>query len=233
MSWASVLILPVLLTALGKGWKYILETSEDLNLIRVLEPWYWFLFLNLVLSLITSYYDYQFIYVGFLFQVALCAWFSISMSWIVKICPHKKAIQYHSWFQKGRQARFCYRCGTRLPKDHHGVVMNVMSWEIYIFQIPPHLFKYVIFWIIQSVMGLISLFLILRLAKRPETQISISLISILIVIFGPPIIYYFGRFRKYFSENKGLIWWDDFKNSFIFWGVFSAFLWVLWKCFKT
>lgn len=165
-------------------------------------------------------------------QISLCVWFAISMSWIVKTCPHTTALHHHSWFHKGKLIKFCYRCGTRLPKEHHAMNAMSKSWQIYIFQIPPHLFKYVVFWIIQSAMALISFFLVLRIIKSPETQKTIIIASIIFVVFGPPAIYYFGRFRKYFAENKGLIWWDDFKNSFIVWGIFFVFLWLLWKCFS-
>ena len=88
------------------------------------------------------------------------------------------------------------------------------SWQNIYFQIPTHLFVFICFLLAQSMMVLISLFLVLRYLKRPEPQHEAVLIAVILVVLAPPLIYYFGRFRRYLSETKGLIWWEDLKSSF-------------------
>jgi hypothetical protein len=60
----TILVLLAVLALTAKTWRFFIETSDDIQLIRFLEPWFWFLFMNLALSLITSNYDYPFVIVG-------------------------------------------------------------------------------------------------------------------------------------------------------------------------
>jgi len=231
MNGLSLLFLVLLMVVIGKGWRYFLEHSDDLKLIRLLEPWYWFVFLNLGLSSITSNYDYQFVMVGLLLQMVLSIWFAISIGWIIQGCHHKTGVLRQSWFVKGKNVKFCYRCGTRLPKDFQVHLIKDNSWQSFFFQVPPHLFEYLVFWAAQSVIVLVSLFLALRFLKKADLQHQAILVAIVLVILIPPSIYFVGRFGRYLSENKGLIWWDDFKNSLITWMVALGFLWLLFHFF--
>jgi hypothetical protein len=231
MALTPFIMLIIFLVIIGKCWRFFLETSEDIHLIRRLEPWYWFIFLNLLLSLIVGNYDYHFLMVGLLLQLALSAWFAVSMSWLVHACHHKWVIMHRSWFQKGRCVKFCLRCGTRLPKDFHSHIIKQDSWQILLFQIPPHLFEYVVFWFAQSMMILITFFLALRMLKKPEFQNEAVLVAVGLIILTPPAIYYFGRFKRYLFENKGLIWWDDLKKSLVVWPLFLFGLWLVLKLF--
>ena len=223
-----ILFLVVLLMILGKAWRFYVESAESTERIHTLEPWYWFVFLNLSLCIITSNYDQGFLLVGILIQLTLSVWFSLSIVWIIKSCQHKNISTHESWFIKGRIVKFCYRCGTRLPDDFDGHSIKDFSWQNIYFQIPPHLFDFISFWIAQSIMVLISLFLVLRYLKRPGPQHEAVLIAIILVVLAPPLIYYFGRFRRYLSETKGLIWWEDLKSSFVVWiALIALLLWLL------
>lgn len=214
---AAILFLVLFIVMMAKCWRFFLENSDDIKRIRALEPWYWFVFLNLILTLISSNYDYRYISIGFLIQVALSVWFAISMGWIVQSCHHKSAISHPSWFVKGKNVKFCFRCGTRLSDGFHTSMVKDHSWQGIFLQIPPHLFQYVFLWIIQSVMVLISLFLALRFLKQSDLQHQAVLVAVILVILAPPVIYSLGRFRGYLADTKGLIWWDDFKGSIITW----------------
>jgi hypothetical protein len=229
MSLLTILALVIVLFLLGKSWRFFLETSEDIRLIRLLEPWFWFAFLNLLLSPIIGNYDYQFEVAGLILQLVLCSWFSISMSWIVQSCHHKSAFLHHSWFQKGKTVKFCFRCGTRLPKDLKSHMLTEDSWQSFLFQIPAHLFEYIVYWIAQSVLVLIVFFLVLRVVKKPEIQHSVVLWAVGLVILAPLAIFLFGRARRYTTENKGLIWWEDFRGSVLYWGIVIALLWFFIK----
>src|SRR5271170_4005614 len=159
----TVLCLIVLVFAVAKCWRFFIETSDDIRQIRLLEPWFWFVVFNLSLCLISSNYDYQYIVIGLLIQVALCVWFAISMTWIIHSCHHKTAVINHSWFVKGKSVKFCHRCGTRLPKESHADVVKDESWQNYLFQLPAHLLEYVFFWAANSGMLLIVVFLVLKM----------------------------------------------------------------------
>ena len=219
------LIILILLTS--KAWRFFLEVSDDIRHIRVLEPWYWFIFLNLSLTLISSNFDYQFVWIGLLLQIALSVWFAISIGWIVQSCQHKHAILNQSLFSKGKTVKFCYRCGPRLPEGNNATLITDSSWQTTLFQLPPHLLEYVSFWIAQSMMVLITLFLALKMLKRQELQNQAVLLAVILVILLPPLLYFLGRFRRYLSDTKGMIWWDDFKNSFAAWGIVLGLIWCL------
>jgi hypothetical protein len=223
----TLVVLILVLLAIAKAWRFFLEASDDVSHIRLLEPWYWLIFLNLILTLISSNYDYPFIMTGFLLQLALSIWFAVSLAWIIQSCRHKTIVLNQSWFVKGKTVKFCHRCGTRLPKEFHGFIVKDNSWQSFLFQVPPHLFEYVVFWVLQSAMVLIALFLALRLLKNPILQHRMVLLAIILVVLAPPFIYFLGRFRRYLSETKGMIWWDDFKNSLITWMVVIGLAWCL------
>lgn len=222
-----IVVLFILLVIIGKAWRYFLEASDDLRLIRLLEPWFWFAFLNLVLSLVTANYDADFQSTGLLIQLSLSVWFAISISWIIQTCHHKTGIFHQSSFTRGRTIKFCHRCGTRLSKDFHTELVDEKSVPYFLFQMPEHLFKYVVFWVAQSLLVLISLFLVLRVLKDPAHQHQVVLAAVILVLFVPPVIYFFGRFRRYLDENKGMIWWDDIKGSVATWALVGLFLWAL------
>jgi hypothetical protein len=223
MGFFIVLTWALVLWVLGKAWRYFLESSDDFKLIRLLEPWYWFVFLNFLLTLITSNFDSQFMVVGLLIQLALSLWFALSMGWVVQSCKHATAVTQHSWFVKGKTVKYCHRCGTRLPSDFHAHFVESNSAINTLLQIPPHLFEYICFWIAQSVMVLISLFILLRFLKNPDYQDKAVLAAIFLVVLAPPAIYFFGRFRRYLSHTKGLIWWEDIKGS----TIISIVIWLV------
>jgi hypothetical protein len=227
----ALLFLVFFMAAVGKGWRYFLEHSDDLKLIRLLEPWYWFSFLNLCLIPLSSNYDYQFVMVGFLLQLVLSVWFAISIGWIIQGCQHKTGVLRQSWFIKGKNVKFCYRCGTRLPKDFQVHLIKDNSWQSFLFQVPPHLFEYLVFWLAQSAIVLVSLFFALRLLKKENLQHQAVLVAVVLVVLMPPAIYFVGRLGRYLTENKGLIWWDDFKNSLIAWVIALGLLGLLFHFF--
>ncbi len=222
---ATAVILVVLIFALSKAWRFFLESSDDIRHIRLLEPWYWFVFLNLTLTIISSNFDYQFVLVALLLQIALSAWFAVSIGWIIQSCPHKVLLVNESWFIRGRKVRFCYRCGTRLPKDFHASEIKDHSWQATYLQVPPHLLEYITFWVAQSLMVLITLFLALRFLKTSEFQHQAVQVAVILVVLVPPLLYFTGRFRKYLSDTKGMIWWEDLKNSLVTWAVVLAVVW--------
>jgi hypothetical protein len=211
----------------AKAWRFYVESTEHLHLILILEPWYWFVFLNLILTLISANFDYSFVMLAFLVQLTLCGWFALSIRWIVKSCPHKTAILHNSWFVKGKTIRFCYRCGTRLPNEVAASLVKDSSWQTFLFQAPPHLFNYVLYWIAQSAMVLISLFLALRIAKYPNLQHQVVIGAVILVMLVPPLIYFLGRFRRYLTLTKGMIWWDDIRSSILAWTIGIALVWTI------
>jgi hypothetical protein len=219
--------LVVLLLLFSKAWRFYVESSDDIKHLHLLEPWYWFVFLNLVLTAISSNYEYQFIWIGLLVQIALSIWFAVSIGWIIQSCPHRAALLNQSSFARGKKVKFCYRCGTRLPEESDASVIEDHSWQVTLLQLPPHLLEYVSFWIAQSMMVLIILFLALKMLKRIELQNQAALIAIILFILLPPFIYFLNRFRNYLSETKGMIWWDDFKSSVFAWGIVIVLLWCL------
>jgi hypothetical protein len=223
----TFVILIILILFISKAWRFFLETSDDIRHIRVLEPWYWFIFLNLSLTLISSNYDYQFVWIGLLIQIVLSVWFSVSIGWIVQSCHHKNAILNQSSFSKGRKIKFCYRCGTRLPDETHASLIEDRSWQMMFLQLPPHLLEYVSFWIMQSMMVLITLFLALKMLKHQEYQNQAVLIAVILIILLPPLVYFLGRFKRYLSDTKGMIWWDDLKSSFAAWVIVIVLIWCL------
>lgn len=229
----SLAAITFLLWALSRVWSYYTEHTQDVTHLRMLEPWYWFLFLNLVMTAVTSNYDLGFIGVGLLIQVALGVWFAVSIGWIIGSCPHQVAYLRPSLFERDKRVRFCYRCGTRLPDGVESNLVENHSAKVQFFQMPPHLLEYVSFWVLQSLMVLISLFLVLRVLKQPEFQNKAVLGAVALVILVPPSIYFWGRFRAYLKENQGMIWWQDLRSSVLAWAVVLAFLWylvhILWK----
>jgi hypothetical protein len=227
MSIGTLLTLFVLLFVCAKAWRFFIETSDDLQLIRFLEPWFWFLFMNLALSLITSNYDYPFVVVGVFMQLALSAWFAISTGWIVQNCQHPMVVFNQSWFVRGKIVKFCYRCGTRVVPDRHDHAIKTDSWQMTLFQVPPHLFEYVLFWLVQSLMVLVSFFFVLRFLEKPELQNKAVIAAVVLVVLVPPLIYFLGRFRGYLSKTQGLIWWQDLKSSILSWTAVILILWFL------
>jgi hypothetical protein len=225
------LLIPVFFAFLAsKAWRLFLEASEDIRLIRLLEPWFWFLFLNLLLTFITSNFDYQYAVVGIVLQLALSVWFAISMAWIIQTCHHKNSISYPSLFTKGKTVKFCHRCGTRLPHASHADPVHDHSWQANYLQLPAHLLDYVSFWISLSVAVLVVLFLALKFLRVPNLQHGAIFTAVVLVVLGPPILYLTGRFRKYLSDTKGLIWWSDLKGGFFVWLLLVGLL--LWMMFS-
>jgi hypothetical protein len=160
-------------------------------------------------------------------QLALSVWFAISIGWIIQSCPHTNALLKQSAFTKGRKVKFCYRCGTRLADETEAVLIQDKSWQVSLFQIPPHLLEYVGFWVAQALMVLITLFLALKLLKQPDLQNKAVITAVIFVILVPPLIYFLGRFRRYLSDTQGMIWWDDLKSSIAAWGIVLALIWCL------
>ena len=226
-----MIFLLVLLVGLAKCWRYFVESSEDFQRVRLLEPWYWFLFLNLALTLITSNYDYQFVTIGILIQLTLSIWFAISIGWIIQACPHKTGVLRESWFIKGKTFKYCFRCGTRLPKETHAHLIKDSSWQNFLFHMPPHLFEYVGFWLGHCTMALIVFFFVLKFLKLPELQHQAVIVAVVVVLLVPPAIYSIGRFRRYLRETKGLIWWEDIQSSVLIWGGALAVVWLLLRLF--
>jgi hypothetical protein len=183
--------------------------------------------MNLALSLITSNYDYPFVVVGVFLQLALSAWFAISTGWIVQNCQHPMVVFNQSWFVKEKIVKFCYRCGTRVVPDRHDHAIRTDSWQMTLFQVPPHLFEYVLFWLAQSLMVLVSFFFVLRFLEKPELQNKAVLAAVVLVILVPPLMYFLGCFRRYLSKTQGLIWWVDLKSSIVSWITVILILWLL------
>jgi len=227
----DIFLFVILILIAVKTWKAIVEFHPDTRFVHKGEPWYWFIFFNLCLTMITSHYDYQFIGIGLVLQLALSAWFAVSVRWIIHACPHKTGVMLPSWFVKGKSLKFCYRCGTRLSKEAHAHWVKDSSWTYFLFQMPPHLLKYVGVWLAQSVMVLVSLFLVLRILKKPELQQEAIGAMIFLVLLVPPFIYFLGRFRRYLSETRGLIWWADLKNSFAAWVFILIIFWAFVRFF--
>jgi hypothetical protein len=223
----SFIIVLCLVWAISRVWAYFIEQGQDIPRIRLLEPWYWFLLLNLLLIPITSNYDPEFVGVGLFIQVVLGIWFAISIGWIVGSCPHKAAYYRQSPFHKEIRTRCCYRCGTPLHPGTEAILVENQDWKVSLFQVPPTLLEYVTFWIVQALLVLISLFLVLRVLHHPDIQHKAVIGAIVLIVLVPPAIYFWGRFRGYLKENQGMIWWDDFKSSFLAWAAVLVFIWVL------
>ena len=227
----SFVALVILLVITGKGWRYFVESHWDIKLIRLLEPWFWFVFLNLSLTIITSNYDFNLVLIGLMFQLVLSIWFAISMGWIIQSCPHKTDVLQPSLFDKERTIRFCYRCGTRLPENFHAPHhAEDDSWEYPWFQVPPSLFKYVVYWLAQCIIILIVLYLALKYLKKPDLQHEAIVVAVIALVLVPPILYFTAKFRKYLSDTKGLVWWKDLRWSFVIWLLLIvALLWALYQ----
>lgn len=220
---STILILFVLILLLANVWRFFWQFSDEINLVRLLEPVYWFLFLNLILSIFTGNFNYAFVPAAVILQVALSAWFAVSMGWIVKSCRHPLVVAEPIWFGTST-VKYCYRCGTRMPHGSHAGPLKHPSWELTIFRIPPHLFEYVVFWVTQSVMLLIVFFLTLHVLKKPGFQQDAVLGTLALVGVVPVALYFAARFKRYLAETKGRIWWDDLNKSFLFWGILLAIL---------
>lgn len=74
---------------------------------------------------------------------------------------------------------------------------------------------------------LITLFLALKFLKRPNLQHWAVLVAVILVILVPPFIYFLGRFRRYLSQTKGMIWWEDLRSSLITWAIVIVLLLIL------
>jgi hypothetical protein len=227
---SSFLILFLIILILSNVWRYFWQSSEDIWIIRQLEPVYWFLFLNLILSVFTSNFNYSFVPAAVILQVAMSAWFAVSMSWIVKSCHHKMVVAQPVWFGTSI-VKYCFRCGTRMARTIHADSPKHTSWVLTVFQIPPHLFEYVVFWVAQSIIILIVFFLTVHILKKPNFQQDAVLAALGLVVIVPMAIYFAGHFKRYLAEAKSQVWWDDLYRSFILWGVILAILIVLAKWF--
>ncbi|HET9870358.1 MAG TPA: hypothetical protein VFR02_07680, partial [bacterium] len=174
-------------------------------------------------------FPYAYIALAALLQLALSAWFAISMRWITLACPHTQVASRKVWMDSERTVKFCFRCGTRMPWSVEAVEWKDSSWQVYFFQIPPHLFEYALFWVVQSVIFLILLFLALHALKRAGFQEALAGLALLVVVAGPVGLYYWNRFKRSLVDEKGHVWADEFKRSLVFWGLVLAGLLALWK----
>lgn len=224
----SFIIVVLLVWAISRGWAFYVEQHwADIPHIRLLEPWYWFLLLNLLLIPIASNFDPEYVGVGLFIQMVLGVWFAISIGWIIGSCPHKTAYQRQSPFHREVRIRCCYRCGTPLPPETESVLVQNQDWKVVLFQVPPSLLEYVTFWVVQALLVLVSLFLILRVVHNPGPQHKAVVAAIILIVFVPPLVFFLGRFRSYLKENQGMIWWADLRSSLLGWGVALFFLWLL------
>ncbi|HVZ81654.1 MAG TPA: hypothetical protein VHE12_12770 [bacterium] len=223
----SIIVVILLAWAISRAWAYYIEQSSDIPHIRLLEPWYWFLLLNIFLTPISSNFDPELVGVGLFIQVVLSIWFAVSIGWIIGSCPHKAAYHRQSPFHKGLRILCCYRCGTPLPPGEESILVENRDWKVLLFQIPPSLLEYVTFWVAQSLMVLIGLFLVFRVLHHPDAQHKAVLASIVLIVFVPPALFFWGRFRNYLKENQGMIWWADLKRTLLAWGAVLVFLWLL------
>jgi hypothetical protein len=227
MIWETLLVLVLVLWAVGKGWRYFVEVSEDFQIIRTLEPWFWFFFLNVFLSFVTGNFEYRFLYIGLLLQVVLCAWFAISISWIVQSCPHKHFMAQPSWFVPGKNLRFCVRCGTRLPREIHSDAMKLSHPSLVFFQIPPALFKYVLFWMFHSLLTLVAVFLALRMVKNPDLQNDVAVAALALIVLVPLALFFLGRFKRSLNRREGLIKWEDIRGYGLIWVIVAVILFII------
>ncbi|HVM32688.1 MAG TPA: hypothetical protein VMU88_06105 [bacterium] len=219
---AALILFTLMTLALARCWRYFWCTSPDVALVRKLEPWYWFIFLNLVLSIFSSNFEFSYIPLAALLQIALSAWFAVTMRWITLSCPHEHVVSQRVWVDAERNLKFCYRCGTRMPWSAEATELKDSSWQIHFFHIPPHLFEYAVFWVAQSVIFIILLFLTLHALKRAGAQEIAAALAVMLVVGAPVGLYYWNRFKRYLLEDKGHLWMDEFKRSMIFWGLILA-----------
>jgi hypothetical protein len=226
---ASFIIFFLLILGLSRSWRYFWCTSYDILLVRQLEPWFWFIFLNLILSVFSSHFDFSYIPLAALLQLALSSWFAISMKWIVVACYHEHVVSQKVWMNSERTVKFCYRCGTRMPGSVAATELKDSSWQLYFFQMPPHLFEYAIFWVAQSIIFLIILFLALHVLKKNGFKEILAVIAVVLVVGAPAGLYYWNRFKRYLMESRGHVWMDEFKRSFLFWALILVGLFVLLK----
>ncbi len=227
MIWENFLVLVLVLWVMGKGWRYFVEVSEDVKITRTLEPWFWFFFLNIFLSFVTGNFEYRFLYLGLLLQVVLCAWFAISISWIVESCPHKHFIAQQSWFVHGKSLRFCVRCGTRLPRDIHSDAMKLSHPSLSFFQIPPALFKYVLFWMFHTLLTLVAVFLALRMVKNPDLQNDVAVAALALIVLVPLALFFLGRFKRSLNRREGLIQWEDIRSYGLVWVIVAVIIFII------
>jgi hypothetical protein len=225
----SFIIFLLLILGLTRGWRYFWCTSSDIVFVRQLEPWFWFVFLNLVLSIFSSNFEFSYIPLAVLLQLALSAWFAISMKWITLSCHHEHIVSQKVWMDAERTVKFCFRCGTRMPWSAEASELKDSSWQVYFFQMPPHLFEYALFWAAQSIIFMILLFLTLHVLKRAGLQEVVAALAVGLVVAAPVGLYYWNRFKRYLLEEKGHVWMDEFKRSLFFWGLVLIALIILMR----
>ncbi len=230
MAWETVLVLFIVLWAIGKGWRYFVEVSEDLKIIRILEPWFWFFFLNVFLSLVTGSFEYRFLSLGLFLQVVLCTWFAISISWIIQSCPHKHYILQPSWFAHGKNLRFCARCGTRLFRENHSEIIKLNQPSMALLQVPPSLLKYVLFWMFHSLLTLVVIFLALRIVKNPDLQNDVAIGAVVLIVLTPLAFFFFGRFKRSVQRREGLIRWEDIRGFALIWIILAVIFFIIIQC---
>jgi len=227
MALETLLFLALVLWCIGKGWRYFIEVSEDFKIIRILEPWFWFFFLNVFLSIVTGSFEYRFLYLGLLLQVVLCVWFAISIAWIIQSCPHKHCVVQSSWFAHGKNLRFCIRCGTRLARENHSENIKLNHPSIQFLQIPPALFKYVLFWMFHTFLTLFIIFLTLRMVKKPELQNDVAVGSVILIVLMPLALYYFGRLKRSVSRREGLLHWEEIRGYGLIWIILALIFFIV------
>lgn len=227
MGWETLLILFLVLWVLGKGWRYFVEVSEDFKIIRILEPWFWFFYLNVLLSFVTGSFEYRFLYLGLLLQAVLCAWFAISISWIIQSCPHKHCIVQQSWFTHGKNLRFCFRCGARLSRESHSDAIKLIHPSFIFLQVPPALLKYVLFWMFHSLLTLVVVFLALRMVKKPDLQNDVALGTLILTVLMPLVLFFLGRFKRYVNRREGLIRWEDVRGYVLIWAIIAVIFFII------
>lgn len=230
MVWETLLVLFLVLWVIGKGWRFFIEVSEDFNVIRILEPWFWFFYLNVLLSFVTGSFEYRFLYLGLLLQVVLCAWFAISISWIIQSCPHKHCVVQPGWFAHGKNLRFCIRCGTRLSRENHSETIKLIHPSLAFFQVPPALLKYVLFWVFHSLLTMVVVFLSLRMVKKPDLQNDVAMGALLLIVIMPLALFFLGRFRRSVNRREGLIKREEIRVYGLLWVIIAVifFIFLQW-----
>ncbi len=229
MIWQTMLILLLVLWSIGKGWRFFIEVSEEFKIIQTLEPWFWFFFLNVFLSFVTGAFEYRFLFLGFLLQVILSAWFAISLAWIIQSCPHKHCSIQRSLFTHGKNLRFCARCGTRLSRENHSDPIKINHPGMNLFQVPPALLKYVLFWMFHTFLTLLVVFFSLRIVKKPELQNDVALLALILIVLLPLTLFLIGRFKKTFKRREGLIWWEDIRAFGLFWIILAILFFIVFQ----
>ncbi len=212
MSWETILVFVIVLWAVGKGWRFFIEVSEEFKTIRILEPWFWFFFLNIFLTFVTGSFEYRFLYLGLLLQGVLCAWFAVSLAWIIQVCPHKHCYAQPSVFIHGKHLRFCLRCGTRLPREIHSNPVKINHPSLVFFQVPPSLLKYVLFWMFHALSALMAVFIAMRMLKKPDLQNDVAVGALVFIVLLPLVLFFWGRLKRSLTRKDGLIWWEDIRG---------------------